>query len=322
MSEQKFFLPSPDQHQIPVRHWPSDNPKAAVLILHGMAEHSARYQQFAQALNKSGYGAMAIDHRGHGSDTPVEKLGHFADHNGWDKVLADIGRAHQHLCNLYPQKPVYIFGHSMGSFITQAWLLNRPAPVRGVILSGSNFAPPLLLKAGRLVAHFESLRQGTNSHSKLIDTLSFGSYNSGLKPVRTPFDWLSRDTTEVDCYINDPCCGFLCSNQLWLDLFSGLISISSVKNLQNIDPRIPFYILGGSGDPVGQKGKGLQKLADTLTKAGIHDVSLDIWPQGRHEMLNETNRDEVTAKILAWLQRQEGEIYKSRDSKTEALGDQ
>ena len=142
MSEQKFFLPSPDQHQIPVRHWSCDNPRAAVLVLHGMAEHSARYQQFAQALNKSGYGVMAIDHRGHGPDAPVKQLGHFADQNGWDKVLADVDRAHQHLCNLYPQKPVYIFGHSMGSFITQAWLLNRPAPVQGCYPLRLQLCPP------------------------------------------------------------------------------------------------------------------------------------------------------------------------------------
>ncbi|WP_281645516.1 alpha/beta hydrolase [Parendozoicomonas sp. Alg238-R29] len=298
----QFHLDSCDHHRIPAYRWSVEHPRGAVLILHGMSEHGQRYARFAEALNKAGYTVMAIDHRGHGPDTPELELGTFAHERGWEKVVEDVDYAWDHLHSFCPGVPLFIFGHSMGSFITQSWLMRKPHHLTGALLSGSNFAPRLLLKLGNLATLIESYRIGRTGCSKLVDTLTFGSYNNAFKPVRTQFDWLSRDSAEVDAYIADKLCGFQCTNGLWLDLFHGLLSISSVSALKKIDSRLPLYITGGDQDPVGQAGKGLQKLADSLSSAGITDITCDIWPNGRHEMLNETNRDEVTAKLLVWLE--------------------
>ena len=304
MSEIKFTLQGVCQHTIPVRHWPTNKPRAVIIILHGLAEHSGRYQRLAVSLNKAGYAAVAIDHRGHGQETPVCSQGLFGYQGGWQNLLSDVDQIHKKAVALYPDIPVIVFGHSMGSFITLSWLLQRPEPLDGVVLSGSGYNSPLMLKLGAVIAAVECLRQGTNGHSKLIDTLTFGSYNSAFKPVRTAFDWLSRDKAEVDNYITDPCCGFQGKNGLWRDMFTGLQPISSVKALSRIQPKLPFYIFGGSMDPIGSQGRGLQKLSNKLAQAGIANISLKIWPGGRHEMLNEINRDEVIASLIQWLDQQ------------------
>ena len=305
MDFNKFYLDSCDHHRIPVYQWPVEHPKGGVLVLHGMAEHALRYERLAKALNAAGYSVMAINHRGHGEDTPEMGLGTFAPKNGWSKVIDDIDHTwiyfRKTIRKSNPNTPLFVLGHSMGSFITQAWLMSQPKDVAGAILSGSSFAPFTLLKLGRLVTLIESYRIGTASCSKLVDTLTFGSYNNAFKPVRTPFDWLSRDPAEVDAYIADPLCGFQCTNGLWLDLFQGLLSISSISALKNIDSQLPLYIIGGNKDPVGQAGKGLRKLAGAMSAAGVRDITTDIYPDGRHEMFNETNRDEVIAKLTAWL---------------------
>ena len=134
----------------------------------------------------------------------------------------------------------------------------------------------------------------------MIDFLSFGSFNKAFKPNRTKFDWLSRDPVEVDNYINDPLCGFRCTNQLWIDLLGGLQQISKVSNLAQIDPGLPILVMGGDCDPVSE-GKRLKDLAHALREAGCQDVQLTLYPQARHEVFNETNRDEVTADLLTWL---------------------
>lgn len=301
MELKKHYLDSYDHHRIPVYRWFVDNPKGAVLILHGMAEHGQRYERLAGELNQAGYTVMAIDHRGHGPDTPDAGLGTFAPENGWKKVLDDVDQVWEHLRKSCPKVPLFVLGHSMGSFITQGWLMRKPEHVVGAVLSGSNFAPRILLKLGRMVTLMESYRIGTSGCSKLVDTLTFGSYNTAFKPVRTQFDWLSRDPAEVDTYIADEHCGFQCTNSLWLDLFQGLLSISSVSALKNIDSQLPLYILGGDKDPVGQAGKGLRKLAGAMSAAGLTDITTDIWPDGRHEMFNEINRDDVSAKLTTWL---------------------
>lgn len=134
----------------------------------------------------------------------------------------------------------------------------------------------------------------------MIDFLSFGSFNKAFKPNRTAFDWLSRDPLEVDKYINDPLCGFRCTNQLWIDLLGGLQQISKASNLAQIDPGLPIMIMGGECDPVSE-GKRLKSLAHALREAGCQNLQLNIYPQARHEVFNETNRDDVTADVLKWL---------------------
>ncbi|WP_053139948.1 alpha/beta hydrolase [Pseudomonas sp. MIACH] len=301
MNHSTFWLTANDRSRLYVNHWMPDGPARAVIMLsHGMAEHSGRYARLAEALCRAGYGVYAPDQRGHGRTADEGTLGLYAEKDGWNKVVGDLASLNQHIGQQQPGLPIILLGHSMGSYIAQAYLLHHSASLNGAILSGSNFQPVALYRAARLIARLERTRQGLRGRSALIEFLSFGSFNKAFKPNRTAFDWLSRDPVEVDKYINDPLCGFRCTNQLWIDLLGGLQQISKASNLVQIDPGLPILVMGGECDPVSE-GKRLKSLAHALREAGCQNLQLNIYPQARHEVFNETNRDEVTADVLTWL---------------------
>ncbi|MFK3970362.1 lysophospholipase [Pseudomonas sp. NPDC087358] len=301
MTHDAYWLDTSDHNRLYVNVWlPLAAPKALVMLAHGMAEHSGRYDRLGAALAEAGFALYAHDQRGHGQTAPEGVLGHYADHDGWNKVVGDLASLQASITQQHPRIPVFVLGHSMGSYVAQAYLLQHSADVQGAILSGSNFQPVSLYRSAAVVARLERWRQGPTGRSALIEFLSFGSFNNRFKPVRTPFDWLSRDRQEVDKYVNDPLCGFRCTNQFWLDMLGGLQHISKTANLAQIDKHLPILIMGGECDPVSQ-GKRLKDLADALTGTGHARVTLKIYPQARHEILNETNRQEVTHDLLAWL---------------------
>ncbi|MGR4972892.1 lysophospholipase [Pseudomonas sp. LARHCG127] len=301
MIHQTFWLTATDHSRLFVNQWlPETAPLAVVMLAHGMAEHSGRYARLAQALCDEGYGVYALDLRGHGKTGEEAILGHFADEDGWAKVVGDLASLNHHIGQQHPDTPILLLGHSMGSYLAQGYLLHHSASLHGAILSGSNFQPVALYRSARLIARFERRRQGAAGRSALIEWLSFGSFNKKFKPTRTPFDWLSRDPVEVDKYTHDPLCGFRCTNQLWVDLLGGLQQISKASNLAQIDPGLPLLVIGGECDPVSE-GKRLKDLADALRDAGSQHLQLTIYPQARHELFNDTNRDEVTADVLAWI---------------------
>lgn len=301
MIHRGFWLDASDRSRLFVNQWlPAAPLKALILLAHGMAEHSARYERLANAFCAQGYGVYAPDLRGHGKTTEHGTLGHFADDDGWCKVIGDLANLNQHIGQQHPDVPIILLGHSMGSYLAQGYLLHHSASLHGAILSGSNFQPVALYGAARQIARFEKLRQGGKGRSALIEWLSFGSFNKKFKPARTPFDWLSRDPVEVDLYANDPLCGFRCTNQLWIDLLGGLQQISKASNLAQIDPGLPLLVIGGECDPVSE-GKRLTDLAEALRSAGSQNLQLKIYPQARHELFNETNRDEVVADVLTWI---------------------
>jgi alpha-beta hydrolase superfamily lysophospholipase len=301
MQHHTFQLTASDVSPVFVNHWAGDEaPKAAVMISHGMAEHSARYARLAETLVANGYAVFAPDQRGHGRTALAGVQGHFADTNGWQKVVGDLHSLNQHIRQLHPNTPVILLGHSMGSYIGQAYLVQHSADVQAAVLSGSNFQPIALYKVAGWIARFERMRQGAQGLSAVLEFLSFGSFNKAFQPSRTDFDWLSRDPAEVDKYINDPLCGFRCTNQLWIDLLGGLADISAPANLAKIRTSLPLLVIGGQKDPVSD-GKRLNDLAQALRASGRTNLTLKIYPEARHELLNETNRDEVTADLLAWL---------------------
>lgn len=302
MNHSTFWLTANDRSRLYVNQWLPDGPaKAMIMLSHGMAEHSGRYARLAEALCAAGYGLYALDQRGHGRTADEGTLGLYAEKDGWNKVVGDLASLNQHIGQQQPGLPIILLGHSMGSYIAQAYLLHHSASLNGAILSGSNFQPIALYRAAAVIARIERLRQGLRGRSALIDFLSFGSFNKAFKPNRTAFDWLSRDPNEVDHYINDPLCGFRCTNQLWVDLLGGLQQISKASNLAQIDPGLPILVIGGECDPVSE-GKRLKSLAHALREAGCQHLQLTLYPQARHEVFNETNRDEVTADVLAWLE--------------------
>ncbi len=301
MTPETFWLDANDRSSLFVNQWlPAGTPKAIVLLAHGMAEHSGRYALLGKTLNDAGFGLYAHDQRGHGKTAEQGTLGYFADNDGWCAVVSDVASLAQHIGQTHPGVPIFLLGHSMGSYIAQAYLMHHSASLQGAILSASNFQPVALYRAASLIARFERLRQGPKGRSALIEWLSFGSFNKAFKPNRTPYDWLSRDPAQVDAYASDPLCGFRCTNQLWIDLLGGLQQISKASNLAQIDPGLPLLIMGGECDPVSE-GKRLTDLAKALRDAGNRQLQLNLYPQARHELFNETNRDAVMADVIAWL---------------------
>jgi alpha-beta hydrolase superfamily lysophospholipase len=302
MKHDAFWLDTSDHTRLYVNVWmPLTSPRAVVMVSHGMAEHSGRYARLAASLTDAGFALYAHDQRGHGRTAANGTLGHYADRDGWNKVVGDLATLNAAIGQRHPGVPVFLLGHSMGSYIAQAYLLHHSASLQGAVLSGSNFQPVSLYRSAAVVARLERLRQGATGRSAIIEFLSFGSFNKAFKPLRTPFDWLSRDQEEVDKYVSDPLCGFRCTNQFWLDMLGGLQQISKKSNLAQIDKSLPILITGGECDPVSE-GKRLKDLAGALTDTDHALVTLKLYPQARHEILNETNREEVTHDLLAWLE--------------------
>lgn len=289
---------------------PGQKPRAWIHIIHGMAEHSARYQHLAEYLNQQGYIVSADDHRGHGATGNANgKLYHLADNNGWNQIIDDQYQLIQHLAQ-QQDLPLIILGHSMGSFMATRFcqifrdkehrLKDR---LKGLVLSGSNYAPPWICKIVATIAKIERHRLGRSSVSRLMEGLSLGSFNNRFKPNRTAKDWISSDDAVVDTYIADPFCGGAISTQSWYDFFSGLALMSAPGEMAKIDPELPIYLFSGAQDPVGGQGKGVEKLVAVLKGAGIRNITSKLYPKGRHEMLNETNKLEVYGDILGWLDR-------------------
>lgn len=289
-----------------VRRWlPSGEPKAVVQIAHGMAEHSGRYQRFADRLTAAGYAVYAGDHRGHGrtARTPRDR-GYFTDRDGFDTVVADLDLVGERARGDYPDLPFILFGHSMGSFLSRAYAIAHGDKLDALVLSGTAASPGLLGKVGRFIATAEGRLRGRRHPSKLMNTLSFGQYNKAFKPNRTEYDWLSRDPAEVDAYIADPDAGGIFTAGFYADLLGGLARVNDDAEVARIPKTLPVYVVSGSDDPVGGHATGVRQVADQLVRSGVRDVSLKLWPQGRHELLNETNRDEVMDDLVRWLDSQ------------------
>lgn len=302
MHHDATWLTTSDGSSLYVNYWlPEQTPKAAVMIVHGIAEHSARYARLAQSLVGAGYAVYAHDQRGHGRTAQHGVLGHFADQEGWRKVVNDLAELNQHIRRQHPGAPIFMLGHSMGSYIGQSYLIEHNDCLQGAILSGSNYQPVALYLLASLLARFERWRQGPTGRSALLEYLSFNSFNKAFTPTRTDYDWLSRDPVEVDKYVDDPLCGFRWTNQLWIDMLSGLQQISARDNLAQIDNALPLLVIGGAQDPI-SAGKRLQGLTKALRQAGSRLVELKTYPNARHELFNESNRDEVTADLLRWLE--------------------
>jgi alpha-beta hydrolase superfamily lysophospholipase len=303
MQSSTFALATPDGIQLHVNRWLPEGPtKAVVQVAHGMAEHSDRYARFAERLTAAGYAVYASDHRGHGGTarTPHE-AGYFADRRGFETVVEDMHLLAEHAREEHPELPFFLFGHSMGSFLSRSFAARFGAELDGLVLSGTAGDPGALGKVGVGLATAQARLRGRRHISGLMDQLTFGQYNAAFKPNRTKFDWLSRDEAEVDKYVADERCGNVFTSGFFVDLLSGLAAINSDGLVSRVPKDLPIHLVAGSLDPVGGKGKGVQKVADQYRRAGVADVSLKLWPEARHEVLNETNRDEVMQEVVGWL---------------------
>jgi alpha-beta hydrolase superfamily lysophospholipase len=279
-----------------------EKPKAVVQIAHGMAETAQRYERLAYTLTNHGYIVAANDHRGHGKTAGSPDKTGILGPDSFNWMVKDMAELTDRIKQSHSGLPIFLMGHSMGSFLTQQYMYRFPSKVRGIILSGSNGKQRSALGIAVKIAAFEARFRGENYRSKLLSSLTFGAYNKAFRPTRSNFDWLSRDTAEVDAYINDPYCGAVFTAGFFRDFFKGLQEIHLTENMRKIPKDLPIYVFSGEKDPVGGMGKGVRQLLKMYHELGLYQVSSTLYPEGRHEMLNELNREEVMSDLLAWLE--------------------
>lgn len=300
---QEFFLQNGTSEFLHCCQWdPSCEPIGVVQLVHGVAEHVARYDEFARFLADRGYLVVGEDHPGHGKSVATgEPLGYLT--GGWNDTVRGIHHLYGKTKTAYDGIPYYILGHSMGSFLLRTYLYTFHDALSGVILSGTGWQSPALLAAGRAICRLEMLRRGERATSHLLQSLAFEAYNRKFAPNRTPFDWISADEAHVDSYMADPLCGFSPSIQLYGEMFYGMAQNQKRENLSRMKKSVPVFFLSGALDPVGNMGKGVVETARAFRAAGMEDVSVKLYEGMRHEPLNETGREQVWGDILAWIER-------------------
>ena len=298
-----FRFPSADGiHSVYACEWlPEAESRGVVHIVHGLSEYTERYDRFARFLASQGFIVCGSDHLGHGKTVTDKVFGWFAEQDGWHKVLTDVRTMHHLTKEKYPNLPYFFFGHSMGSFLTRQYLIDYPGEVDGAILSGTGQESMALLISGRLLSRLLVWLGKGKQVSSITVAFSVGAFNKKFKPNRTNVDWISRDETVQDTYLADPFCRFLPKTGMYADMIGGMHYIGKPKNVAKVDKSCPIFLLSGDKDPVGGQGKGVLKARDLYLWAGCTDVSCKLYPDGRHEMLNEINYEEVHQDVLQWL---------------------
>lgn len=274
--------------------------KAVIQLVHGMEEHIGRYADFAEFLADEGYIVFGHDHLGHGNTAKIKRdFGYFSDKNGWEILCKDIHIYQNAISSLYPDIPYIIFGHSMGSLLVRTYVTKYSDKLDGLIISGTSgqkFGLSIVKSQTKIIEAF----RGRRYRSKYIKNLVTGSFNRKFKPNLTEADWISSDEENVQKYLADPLCSSTFTVSAYYELISGTQYLSRQKNI-NKTPNIPILIFSGDKDPVGANGKGVNRVYRMLKKAGVEDVTLKLFHNGRHEMLNEVNKDEVYDLIKRWL---------------------
>ncbi|PBH28039.1 alpha/beta hydrolase [Clostridioides difficile] len=284
--------------------WEDENikkTKAVIQIAHGMAETAQRYETFAKVLTENGYIVYINDHRGHGKTAKIiENVGHLAEKEGFRCLVEDMYTLTNIIKKENEDLPIYLFGHSMGSFASQRYIMDYGNNLSGLILCGLNGKQGIILNFAHMIINREIKKYGRRSRSNKINDLIFGG-EIIRRNEKTKFDWLSRDKEQVEKYINDPFCGVVCSCGFFYDLVQGLKEIEDKENLKKVPLDIPIYIISGDKDPIGKNGKGVLRLRDRYIKLGVKDVTCKLYKDGRHELLNEINKEEVFEDIICWL---------------------
>ena len=277
-----------------------DAPKGSVLIFHGMTEHHKRYIPFAKFLNDHGVDVYLYDHRGHGSDTIIKNLGYIHNRNGHNLLVDDALSVTKYVNLNKRSEKLVLMGHSMGSLVLRN-LIQEFDKVSGVIICGTTFPNKIETISGLILSSIIQFRYGGKHLSPFFNNILFGrkTYTSLVK--QTDFDWLSRNTTEVDAYINDPYCGFVCSISFYRGLLQLAYNASDKARMKRTRKNLPMFIISGSKDPVGNYGKEVKKLILFYKKAGYNNISYKLYKDCRHELLLELNAKEVMEDISNWL---------------------
>jgi alpha-beta hydrolase superfamily lysophospholipase len=299
---QSFSIESEDKVQVQAYLWPAEKPVAVLQITHGMMEHARRYDHFARWMNDHHIAVYANDHIGHGLNAKTAaELCHFPRKDDWQRSVDIMHLLTKRIHSDHPGLPLFILGHSMGSVLVQTYMINYGRQATAYILSGLINQPKLMAQLGLILSWMLSGMFGHDHRSDLLISLGYGQYKKKFKPVSTDFDWLSSDPLCVDEYVSSPLCGIPLTNRFYQNLFHGFEYVSRRNNLKKITAGTPVYVFAGSMDPAGNSGKIPVKICGLLKNIAKAKVDLKLYPGGRHEMLNEVNREEVYKDLLNWM---------------------
>ena len=285
-----------------IRWIPEQKPIAVLQIVHGMAEYVDRYDEFASKMADRGFLVVGDDHLGHGQSVPTGgTYGYFCENDPATVVVRDVHRLKKMTQTAYPGVPYFIMGHSMGSFITRNYLCKYGSGIDGAVIMGTGMQPKPVLLASKTVAAIQKVFYGSKHVSHFIDKIAFGNYNKRIRDARTAVDWLTKDVGRVDAYIEDSRCGFVFTVNGFQTLFELIWRLYKKENLENMSKDLPILFASGTDDPVGDYFKGVQRAIDSFKEVGMKDITVKKYETDRHELLNETDREQILEDIYNWL---------------------
>lgn len=303
--KEEFYFDSREQGQkIHAVKWIPDveKPFCILQIVHGMAEHIERYDEFARFLAEKGILVVGDDHLGHGKTVKEGgTYGYFCENDAANVLVRDEHRLKKIMQEQYSGVTYLILGHSMGSFILRNYLFRYGTGVDGAVIVGTGAQSKGTLFAARTLTAIQKIFCGSKHVSKLMDKASFGNYNKRFEPSRTKFDWLSRNESNVDRYIEDPLCGFVFTVNGFATLYKLIYNCCDTEKLNNIPKNLPIMLVAGAEDPVGDYGRSIEKVYQTYLEHGMTNVQMKLYENDRHELLNETDREQVYGDIYRWI---------------------
>lgn len=304
MRKEEFYFDSRDGRTSihACRYLPEGEVVGVLQIIHGMAEHVERYEPFAEYMTERGFVVTANDHLGHGlSVSQGSPLGYFCDQDPATVVVRDVHRLKKLTQEAFPGVPYIIMGHSMGSFIMRNYLFTYGTGITASIIMGTGMQPAGLLKVSKAIVAVQKAILGGKHVAKMIDKMAFGTYCEKFTPARTSVDWLTRDEAIVDQYVADPLCGFTFTLNGFETLFELISRLLKSDNLAKVPKKLPILMVSGAMDPVGAYGEGVKLAQKSLLDAGVKDITLKLYENDRHEILNELDKNQVMEDIYSWI---------------------
>lgn len=303
MQKFKEILNGRDGYKFSVSFWiPEGSPRGIVQILHGMVEYIDRYDEFASFLATNGFVVAGDDHRGHGLTAGEENLGKVPEGHTYFDTIDDAFVLTEYLKDKFPELPIFLFGHSYGSFLAQGYIEKHSKDIKGCVLCGSAKMDTPDVKMGKAVANLQFKLYGKDKPANLIRKLSFGGYDKPFKKEKRANAWLNRDVDACEKYNNDKFCNYTMSIGFYKYFFDGLSKIYEKERLESISKDLPVFIISGDNDPVGNMGKLVRELYDMYVGLNMKNIDIKLYNKSRHEILNELNKEEVYQDVLDWIE--------------------